>query len=161
MLTSTFNIPKVTVIGLGNLLVADEGFGVHVIKHLEHNQLLPKEVELVDGGTAGIFLAPYIEQRNYVIAIDTIQSEGEAGDIKIYDLRNLPSRGVQLAMSPHQIGLMEVLGFCDIQDKGPKHIELIGIIPADLSSSLMLSPTLAPKVEVVARLVCEKVAKVL
>ena len=70
---------KIGIMGLGNLLLGDEGFGVHCIKYFEGHCQFPDNIELIDGGTGGILLAPFIEQFDELYVIDVVDIEDEPG----------------------------------------------------------------------------------
>ncbi len=69
---------RVSVIGIGNLLMGDDGFGVHVLRFLESRYYFPANVRLVDCGTAGIYMAPVFEETDMVVMIDSASIDGHA-----------------------------------------------------------------------------------
>ena len=133
------NIPKdVAVLGIGNLLLGDEGFGVHVIKRLSNDYIFKPDIELLDGGTSGISLMGLIEDVKKLIVIDCIDIKGEYGSIFIFNQKEIKNaQGIRF--SPHQIGLLDVLDLLAIKDMGPSDIRFIGVIGKDFSQGLELS----------------------
>ncbi|MCB2182493.1 MAG: HyaD/HybD family hydrogenase maturation endopeptidase [Desulfobulbaceae bacterium] len=152
---------KITgVLGIGNLLLKDEGFGVHVIRYLEENYRLPEEVLLQDGGTAGIYMAPFLEEVDNLIVVDVIGVDAPAGTVHRYNGEELRGANLQMSMSPHQLGLLEILEICKLRDQEPEHVEFIGIVPAEIDTWVGLSDTLSGKeievAEMVVAMLCEK-----
>ena len=137
----------VGILGVGNLLLGDEGFGVHCIKRLAGKYRFPDQVTLLDGGTAGIMLAPFIEDQDILYVIDVIALEGDPGSIHCFTGEELWRSPVTARMSPHQVGLVEILELCRLRDRLPDYLEMITVIPADLSMGIGLSPMLASSLE--------------
>ncbi len=144
---------KVTVIGIGNLLLKDEGFGVHVIQNLERRNLFPGEVDMVDCGTAGMYMAPVLEECDRLIVVDVLALNSPPGTIHTLDGKALQAGNLQLRMSPHQLGFLEIMSICKLRGRCPAVVEFIGVVPSELEAGVELSELLAPKVEVVADMV--------
>ena len=100
---------NIGLLGIGNLLMQDEGFGVHFIEHLTENYTIPENVSVLDGGTAGIMLAPFIEDVDYLYVIDTVSIKDEPGSIHCFTDEDVRSGNVQMRLSPHQVGLIDIL----------------------------------------------------
>jgi hydrogenase maturation protease len=145
------------VLGIGNLLLRDEGFGVHLIRYLEARYVFPDMVSLMDGGTSGIFLAPFFEGVKRVLIVDVIRSDEPPGAILQFTQDQLKARSVQLRMSPHQVGVLEILEICKLRGKAPERVDFLGIAPSDLSTGLGLSPVLEDRLPVVAAMVLDYV----
>jgi hydrogenase maturation protease len=129
---------KVTLIGLGNLLMGDEGVGVHAIRYLEAHYEVPPDLEIVDGGTAGLDLLPYVEKRHRVIFVDAVNFEREPGYIGILKNREIPAMfGVKDSL--HHLGLMDVLAAAQLLDATPGEMCLIGIQPQTMELGVELS----------------------
>ncbi len=146
------------ILGIGNLLLRDEGFGVHVVRYLEARYLFPGNVRIMDGGTAGIYMAPFIEETDPLLVIDVVAMDGPAGTTRFFRPGEMRSGRIQASMSPHQVGLMEVLEICRLRGNAPSHMEFVGIVPGDVSTGIGLSSTLESKVEVVANMVTGRLA---
>ncbi|UKL13590.1 HyaD/HybD family hydrogenase maturation endopeptidase [Dissulfurimicrobium hydrothermale] len=143
------------VLGVGNLLLRDEGFGVHLIRHLESRYVFPDTVRLVDGGTSGIFLSPFFEKTNKVLTVDIIKSDEPPGTILRFTQDELKARSAQLRMSPHQIGVLEILEICKLRGRAPEHVDFLGVVPLDLSTGIGLSTVLEERLPVVAAMVLD------
>ncbi|WP_457574405.1 HyaD/HybD family hydrogenase maturation endopeptidase [Desulfolithobacter sp.] len=138
---------KIGILGIGNLLLRDEGFGVHFIEKLDKLYRVPDNVQLLDGGTAGIMLAPFIEDVDVLYVIDTVSIDDEPGSIHRFTDQDVRSGNIQTRMSPHQVGLLEILSLCELRGRAPEKVEMITVIPEDLSTGIGLSPRLAPRID--------------
>lgn len=153
------NRKKIGILGIGNLLMQDEGFGVHFIEHLTNNYIIPDNVSTLDGGTAGIMLAPFIEDVDYLYVIDTVSLNAEPGSIHCFSDDDVRSGNVQMRMSPHQVGLIDILAMCKLRDKAPEKTEMITVVPQKLDVGIGLSDCLKPKIEDVTNILIKLVAR--
>lgn len=123
---------RVVVMGLGNLLWADEGFGVRVAERLYAHYHWPEEVEIVDGGTQGLNLLGYVESASHLLILDAIDYGLEPGTLRTYAGERIPAYLSAKKMSLHQNSFSEVLALADIRGNLPAHIALVGLQPAML-----------------------------
>lgn len=147
---------SIGIMGLGNLLLGDEGFGIHCVQYLEEHYQMPENVEVVDGGTGGILLAPFIEQFDELYVIDVVDVDDTPGSVHYFTDTDLRSGGIQTRMSPHQIGMLEILDICRIRGKVPQQIHFITVVPECLESGMELSPLLAGRVKDVLDVLLQK-----
>lgn len=147
------------VLGIGNLLLGDEGFGVHFVDNLLKNYNIPENIDILDGGTAGIMLSPFIEQVNVLYVIDVVNMEGPPGSIHRFTDRDVRSGNIQTRMSPHQVGLLEILDLCRLRDHFPEHIEMLTVIPEDMSTRIGLSPCLTQSLPIVTDMLVHALKK--
>lgn len=126
--------------GLGNILLSDEGAGIKAVEELQTRYECSDAVEFIDGGTMGLELLPYFEERSHILIIDAIKTGRKPGTI--VKIENPPAY-FSSKTSPHQIGLADVIGIAVITDNMPRHITLFGIEPKQLSTGLDLSPEVA------------------
>lgn len=131
---------SVLVLGIGNLLLSDEGAGVKAVEELQNRYDCSDAVEIVDGGTSGSELLSYFDDRSHILIIDAVKTGNQPGTIVRVDD---PPAFFQKKISPHQIGLADVLGLAAITDNLPRNITLFGIEPKQLSTGLDLSPEVA------------------
>lgn len=130
---------RVVVLGLGNILLRDEGVGVRVIEALAERYILPPEVEVVDGGTAGMELLNVIAGCDHLIICDGVKGDAPPGTvIKLADAE-IPAL-FQTRFSPHQLGLADVLATLTLSDEAPRAVTLVGVVPLDLELGIELSP---------------------
>ena len=142
-------VKKIGVAGIGNYLVGDEGFGVHVVHYLQEHYSFPESVEIQDVGTAGIYMAPFLEECDPILVIDVVDIAGEPGSYHFFDLKDVKAGNFQMRMSPHQLGLLEILEVSKLRDRAPEHVEFYTVIPKSLGDSIELSEVVAArKVEV-------------
>lgn len=126
------NRAPILVLGIGNILLRDEGVGVRAIEAMQ-GMTLPPGVELVDGGTAGADLLDIISDRRKVIVIDAMEADVEPGTIVrmgIDDLAGPAACGVSL----HEIGLLETLAMTRHLGTAPQEVVIIGISPAEVTA---------------------------
>ena len=141
------------IFGAGNLLCSDEGFGVHFIQYLEKHYVFQDDVELYDGGTLGIMVTHLLEEADRVFLIDVVDVPGEPGDIFRYEKEEFLLGKLPIKMSPHQIGIQEVLTLSELRGRIPEQVSLFGIIPQSYEAGVELSPLLAAKLPGLAELV--------
>ena len=130
---------KIGIAGIGNLLLRDEGFGVHVVHYLQNNYDFPENIDIQDVGTAGIYMAPFLETCDPVLVIDVVDIAGEPGSFHFYSLQDVKAGTFQTRMSPHQLGLLEIVEVCKLRGEAPEQVEFYTIIPKELTESIELS----------------------
>jgi hydrogenase maturation protease len=133
---------RTVVLGVGNLLLTDDGVGIHAIRALEQMTDLPEGVELVDGGTAGLNLLCYLEGADRLIIIDAIQSSDQAGTIRRMAGDQVPAY-MAMKISPHEITLPDFLAAAKLRDLYPKEVVVWGIKAESMDIGVELSPPLA------------------
>ncbi len=133
---------KTLIVGAGNYLLSDEGFGVHFIRHLQEHYTFPEEVELCDAGTMGILISHELEQAERLYIVDTLIAPGEPGDCRRYEREDFLLNRIPVKLSPHQAGIQEALLVSELRGCCPREISLLGIIPASLAPGIELSPGL-------------------
>ncbi|MCA0327901.1 MAG: HyaD/HybD family hydrogenase maturation endopeptidase [Proteobacteria bacterium] len=125
--------PKICILGIGNLLWADEGFGVRCLEQLQHSHALSgAEVDLVDGGTQGLYLLPYIQEADALLIFDAVDYGLAPGTLKIVRDGEVPRFLGAKKMSLHQTGFQEVLQLAVLTEQYPRHVTLIGCQPEEL-----------------------------
>ncbi|MGO0122042.1 HyaD/HybD family hydrogenase maturation endopeptidase [Desulfothermobacter acidiphilus] len=130
--------PKLVVLGIGNLLLQDEGIGVHVVRALRQKGY-PDLVELVDGGTAGMDLLYYIEEATRLIIIDAVNGQAPPGTIFKFSPEELDDYVPVAAMSSHSVGILEVIHLAKVMEVLPP-TTILGMQPASMSWGMELSP---------------------
>ncbi len=150
---------KTLIFGAGNLLLSDEGFGVHAIRHLEANYDFPEEVELYDGGTLGIMVTHKFEEAERIYILDVIEGQGKPGELRRYEKEEIMLGSIPVKLSPHQIGIQETLLMSELRGFCPEKVTLLGVIPDSLDASDRLSKTVRPRLEDVAGIIVDELAK--
>jgi len=149
------------VLGIGNLLLKDEGVGVHVVSAIEAQVaagdfVLPEGVEVCDGGTLGMDLLDLIEDRRKVIVIDAVETDAAPATVLRFTAEDLARR--QAAdLSLHQVGLFEALAMARQLGCAPDEVVIFGIVPKDMSPGLELSAEVAAVVPEVIRMVLAEI----
>lgn len=127
--------------GLGNILLRDEGVGVHIIKTLKEAYDVPENVRLIDGGTMGLDLLPFIEGMDRVLIIDAVNLNKEPGTIEIIENDDIPSF-ISKKISIHQIGLPDVLAASRLLEITPGWTTLVGIQPESIGTGIEMTGAL-------------------
>jgi hydrogenase maturation protease len=134
----------VLVLGIGNLLWADEGFGVRVVEHLQQGYEFPPEVTLLDGGTQGLGLIPYVQEAEVLAIADAVDFGEAPGTLLEARDGEVPRYLSAGKLSLHQVSFQEVLSLCELLGQGPRRLLLVGVQPVDLKD---YGGSLTPKVK--------------
>jgi len=145
---------RVVVFGAGNLLLKDEGIGVHIAHALKELNL-PDGVEVIDGGTSPDLLA-YLEPADRLIIIDAVQARSEPGTIYRFHPDDLTTDSGGL-MSLHEAGVMSGLRMMSLARNKPEEVIIIGIQPKEIDWGTELSPELEGKVPEIVRAVLKEI----
>ena len=144
------------VLGIGNILLRDEGVGVRAVEILQRMDL-PEGVQVIDGGTSGADLIEHLADRSKVVVIDAVEGEGLPGTI--YRLRRddlmCSSRG---SISLHQIGLVESLTMARFLGCDPQEVIVFGVQPGSISPGLELTPEVVSAVPKIVEAVLEEIS---
>lgn len=151
---------KIGILGIGNLLIGDEGFGVHTVQYLEDNYIFPENVVVIDCGTAGIYMSPYLEECDPVFVIDVVDIDEEPGSIHTFTLEDVRAGKISTRMSPHQLGLLEIIEICKLRDAAPSQVEFYCVVPADLEQDLVLSSIVAPRVAQISEMLINRLEEI-
>lgn len=144
---------KAVVLGVGNVILADEGVGVRVIEALERDYTMPEGVTVIDAGTSGMEMLEDMSDLDFLLVVDAIAAGKAPGElvqlrgdaVPVFFRRNL---------SPHGIGLSDVLASLEFLGAEPKETVILGVQPASLELSTELTPLIAARVpELVAQVV--------
>lgn len=142
--------PHILVLGIGNTLLRDEGFGPYVIGALQE-KTIPPSVELLDGGTAGADLLDHICDRKKLLVIDTIDADVEPGTVLCFDGYSIQTQTDYCSL--HQCGISETLAMAKQLNSAPAEVLIIGVKPKDLSCGMGLSDLVKAKVPAVMTIV--------
>lgn len=150
---------KIGILGVGNLIVGDEGFGVHAVRYLEEHYEFPDNIWIQDGGTAGIYMSPFLEECDPVLVIDVVDIDAEPGSMHYYSSEDVKAGKLSTRMSPHQLGLLEILEICKLRDAAPDTLEFYCVVPKHLDTSTELSDVVAPRVKEISEIVLKRLAE--
>lgn len=147
--------PKILILGIGNILLADEGVGVHVINYLRR-QYIPDDVEILDGGTAGADLIEQICGRQKIIVIDAMYTGHRPGTIMRFNPQTLkPADAPQLSL--HSLDLPQTLAMADLLGCPPQDVIIFGIQPEKIECSMELTPVIRAAVPEAAELILNEI----
>jgi hydrogenase maturation protease len=124
--------PKVLIIGIGNLLWADEGFGVRAIEAMHRLYEWPENVRLMDGGTQGLYLVQHVREADVLIVFDAVDYGLQPGTIKLVEGDEVPKFLGAKKISLHQTGFQEVLATAELLGGATQQLYLIGVQPVEL-----------------------------
>jgi len=124
--------PNILVLGIGNLLWADEGFGVRCVEALHQGWQLPPQVTLMDGGTQGLYLLPYVQEADCLLVFDAVDYGDPPATLREVAGEAVPRFMGAKKMSLHQTGFQEVLAAAAFTGRLPQALVLIGIQPEAL-----------------------------
>jgi len=139
-------VGDIAILGLGNTLLSDEGVGVHALERLRAAYAFPAHVRLLDGGTKDIELVGWLEGVDRLLVLDAVATNEPPGTLVRLAGDQLPAHP-GLALSPHQMGLRDLLATMELLDCVPAEIVLWGLTPASLETSVGLSPTVAVQMD--------------
>jgi hydrogenase maturation protease len=128
---------------------------VHVIERLLAGYKIPKEVQFLDGGTLGMDLLYYLEGIENLLLVDAVETHKEPGTIIRLEGEDVPAF-LSLKISPHQLGVPDMLAAAKFKDLYPKRLVLWGIQPELLEIGLDLSPLIASKVDTLVTSIVEQ-----
>lgn len=123
---------SILVLGIGNVLWADEGFGVRCVEALEAGWTFAPQVRLVDGGTQGLYLLPLVQAATHLLILDAIDYGLPPGTLKQVEGDEVPRFLGARKMSLHQTGFQEVLMLAQMTDSYPRQVLLVGCQPEEL-----------------------------
>ena len=147
----------IRILGLGNVLMGDDGFGPFVVRVMDATYESGEGIEFVDVGTPGLDLTPYLLDVEAVIFVDTVKAAGQPGDVRVYDRADILRHPPQSRTGGHDPTLKEALLTVDAVGGGPKHVTLVGVVPAWVATGVLLSPpveaALSPAIDAIARVI--------
>lgn len=134
------------VLGIGNLLLSDEGAGVHAVQYLVDNYALPPSVTVIDGGTLSFSLAEYVENSRSLIVFDAAQLNKLPGTVQCLVGAAMDEYLGSTRSSVHEVGLADVMDIVRLSGHAPRKRALIAIQPAKLGWGEHLSEPVAAAV---------------
>ena len=153
--------PLARVLGLGNVLMGDDALGPWVIHHLEATYVFPPEVDVIDVGTPGLDLIPYVAGPSGIILVDAVNLTGAApGTIRVYDRDQLVKFAPKPRLSPHDPGVTEAILAVEMAGEPPAFVTLVGVVPGSIVTGVGMTAPLQDAVAAAAEtIVGELVAR--
>jgi hydrogenase maturation protease len=150
---------EILILGVGNLLLSDEGFGVHVAQEMMKISF-PPGVEVLEGGTDGFALMHVLLEAHRLILVDAVKGGGPPGSIYRFDIKDCPPFPDVFKTSVHQISILEVINLSGLIGSTPQ-TTVIGVEPKSMKMGMELSPEVRAKIPRVIELIEEEVATAL
>jgi hydrogenase maturation protease len=133
---------RVSILGLGNVLMGDDGFGPYVVERLRACYEFPAEVELEDLGTPGLDLVPFLADTDRVVLVDTVSANAAPGTLRLYRHADVVRHEPAPRTGPHEPGVKATLLTLDIAGRGPNELLLVGVVPERVAMIAGLTPAL-------------------
>jgi hydrogenase maturation protease len=146
---------SILVLGLGNSIMSDDGFGVKVVNTLSSRYHFQGEVKLIDGGTLGLDLLPHLEEIETLLIIDALDMREEPGSVFRIEGEEVP-RAFASKLSVHQMGLQDLLAVAELQGHVPTNLVVWGVQPESIEMGTELTATVAATIEPVTAKVLEE-----
>ncbi len=147
---------RIIVLGLGNILYGDEGFGVRVAERLYTRYVFPDNVEIVDAGTQGHPLLAFVERATRLLLLDAVDFGLQPGTVVQRDSPGIPAYLRAHKMSLHQNSFSEVLALAELKNCLPQEIRLLGVQPLDMTYGHTLSPLSLSRLDALVELALEQ-----
>jgi hydrogenase maturation protease len=152
------NSPHIMVLGIGNILFSDEGFGIRVIEKLMDLFEFSENLSIVDGGVLGMNLLGIISQADHLIVVDAVRNGNNPGTLVRLEGAEIPAR-VRAKNSLHQVDFLEALTMCQALDKVPQTV-IFGVEPQDIETlSIELTPTVQKQIDPMIEMVLAEIAR--
>jgi hydrogenase maturation protease len=129
----------VLVLGLGNVLLGDDGLGAAAVARLERQYGIPADVCLEDGGTLGLGLLGLLSESSHVILVDAVRTDSPPGSLVRLDGDDVVN-AVRERLSPHQVGVADLLAAARLIDRYPVTVTLLGLVPQSMDLAVARSP---------------------
>jgi len=143
---------------MGNLLLEDEGLGIRALELLQGRYEIPPGVELLDGGTTGMGLLDDLSRREHVLVLDACQTGDPPGTLIRLADDQVPVY-FSMRISPHQLGLSDVLATLELSGEKPADVIVLGLVPHSLEMCLELSDVVAAKLDSLAEAAASELAR--
>ncbi|BAL26083.1 HyaD/HybD family hydrogenase maturation endopeptidase [Azoarcus sp. KH32C] len=128
-------IRRAVLLGVGNILLTDEGVGVRLVEELQAGYEIPEVLEVIDGGTAAMELLEDLENLDLLVIADCVRVGQPPASVVVLKDDEVPAF-FRARISPHQVGLSDVLATLEITERAPRHVVVVGVQPVDISTSM-------------------------
>jgi len=141
-------IEQTLVLGLGNILCGDDGVGVRVVERLQTARSFPADIRILDGGTLGLDLLPYVREADRLLIVDSMEMNAAPGTV-VRRCDDEVDACLVPKLSPHQMGLRDLLGAARLCGYRLNELILWGVQPGDLRTGLELSAPVAASIDAI------------
>jgi hydrogenase maturation protease len=149
---------RAVVLGVGNLLLSDEGVGPQLIGAIEQRYRMPAQVALIDGGTSAMELLDDLARADLLLILDAVAGGAAPGTVHVLEHGQVPQL-FKLKLSPHQVGLSEVLATLALSDESPAETVIIGVEPESMALGMRLSDAVEAAVPQVIEQVLQRLRR--
>lgn len=150
---------NIRIIGVGNVHMSDDGFGPYVARVLDALYDLTEQVQVVDGSTPGLELAPHLVTADAVIFVDTVTAEGRPGDLHEFRMTDLLQQPPLARLSPHDPGVAEALLTVGAAGMGPREVLVVGVVPEWVATGVHLSAAVRAAIQPVIGLITRELSR--
>jgi hydrogenase maturation protease len=137
---------KVLILGIGNLVMTDDGVGVQVVQRLQREYRFPGHVDIMDGGTLGLDILPRLEGIERLIVVDAVETGEAPGTCVRLSGEEIPV-ALETKISPHQMGLKDLLSVARLMGHSPREMVLVGVQPGSVEMGTELTCEVEAKVD--------------
>lgn len=148
--------PRITILGIGNLLLKDEGVGVHLIRKLVRDNTGYANLNIIDGGTSPDIFSLVDDSVDKLIVVDAVKAGNKPGTVYRFSFDDLDLDSAS-PVSLHEIGVLEGLRLMVLLNRQPKSTVIIGIEPKTIDFGLELSPEVEEKLPDIVKLILNEV----
>ena len=139
---------RIAVLGIGNVLMGDDGFGPYVVKMFDAHYAVTPNIDVLEVGTPGGDLVPHLSGYDAVIIVDTVRAKAEPGTVRVYSKDEILKYPPQQRTTPHDPGLKDTLLMMQLTGSCPPEITLIGAVPESIHTGTGLTATLLSAVPI-------------
>lgn len=150
MIDDVLHPAEVTILGVGNVILRDEGFGVRTAEYLDAHYDFPENVQVVDGGTLGIELTQYVTGTKKLLVIDSING-GQKPGTRFHFRNDAIMEHFQDKLSAHEVGIQDVLALLTVTGRKIPEVVVLGAQPYDLEAGVELSPEMKKLLPLIAQ----------
>jgi hydrogenase maturation protease len=146
---------RISVLGIGNILLSDEGVGVHAVNAIKKKYAFSPEIEIMDGGTMGLDLLPVFQTQDKIIIIDAVDFNKEPGHVGAIEGNNIPTV-LNTKLSVHHIGFSDLLYAAKLLRETPPEVYLVGIQPKSFAVGLEMTDEIRTRLDDIIELAIQK-----
>lgn len=147
------------LLALGNVLMGDDGFGPYVVRAFDEQYELGSGTEVLDLGTPGLDLTPWLADARHVVIVDTVRASDPPGTLRIYQKADIVRHAPVSRVGPHDPGLKEALLTLEFAGRAPQSVTLIGVVPARVAMGTRLSDPVAATVPIALGAVADRLRR--
>jgi len=129
---------RVVLLGVGNILLSDEGVGVRIVEAFAARHMLPDWVQVLDGGTCAMEMLEDLENLDLLVIADCVRVGADPGSLVVLSDEQVPAF-FRTRLSPHQVGLSDVLATLHLTGRAPRKVVVIGVQPVSMSLGMELT----------------------